>query len=53
MGAGYDLTSANPATEALHGRAARYVAIAGLTTLLYDQFITMEEEVRSDLPIWN
>lgn len=45
MGATYD----DPATEALNGRAARYVAVAGLTVLLYDHVITMKEEVRSHL----
>ena len=53
MSAGYDLTYANPAIEALNGRVARYIAIAGLTTLLYDHLITMKEEVSSHLLLWN
>lgn len=53
MSAGYDPPYANPTTEALNGRVARYVAIAGLTILLYDHFITMKEEVSSHLLLWN
>jgi hypothetical protein len=39
----------DPTTEALSGRVARYVAAAGLTSLLYDHFITLNDEVSGHL----
>jgi len=37
--------STDPATEALRGTVARYIAVSGLTALLYDHILTMKEEV--------
>jgi hypothetical protein len=49
MDGGHEHSYPNPAIEALNGRVARYVAVAGLIVLLYDLIITMREEVSSHL----